>query len=250
LKGSSFYDLGGNEKKVINNIVSLLSVFSFTETLLDTFKQFSADPDFVKKSWKNDKTGESDISMTLAFALRQSLSRVLFLSNSRSALKKLLGSDDLSNLTQIRKSFVDNLIPLEITKGDDQKIYSWLSKNFSNIGISIGSGSELSFQTNNVRFTIFFATFSELIFNAIKYFDGQGEISISWEESESGFLFQCKNTFDDNAGQPNQLITPNSTNSGLYFVKRLMSQLEKSRFTIAFQNNLYVASLFFSKDNF
>jgi hypothetical protein len=101
LSRSSDYEKNTAQYKAINNVSSLFVIFSLIDTLITTVKLSVAAPNDFKSSWHQDSQGEDNIELVLAFALRQTVSRILF--SSASKVKKLLPSSTEFNIKTLRK---------------------------------------------------------------------------------------------------------------------------------------------------
>ena len=245
--GSDLYDQGQAEYKAINNMASLFPMFLFAESLLKTFKLYISDPKQICEKWKSDKVGDANVSLVIAMALRQSVARLVFSSNHLAQLKRLLPSQDKDAIKNIRKSFVDEIIPLEISVATASKVFDWINAHFSALRIEIDPDAEMAFTSNATRYMFFFAAFSELIYNALKYSDGREPIIVKWFRQEDDYCFCCVNSCQPaSANQPLQ----EGSNKGLFFIDKLMSMLEDSRLNSQFENGEYRAMLQFGHENF
>ena len=245
--GSDLYDRGQEQYKAINNMASLFPVFLFAESLLRTFKLYVSDPEQIREKWKSDKSGDANVSLVMAMALRQSVARFVFSSNHLAQLKRLLPGQDKEAIKNIRKSFVDEIIPLEITVKTAGKIFQWITAHFGVLQIRIDADAEMTFTSNATRYMFFFAAFSELIYNALKYADGKQPIAVKWFRRGDEYCFDCVNSCSPaTTGQ----IAQEGTNKGLYFIDKLMSMLEDSALCRVAENGEYRALLTFGHKNF
>lgn len=245
--GSDLYDQGQAGYKAINNMASLFPVFLFAESLLKTFKLYVSDPEQVREKWKSDRVGDATVSLVMAMALRQSVARFVFSPNHLAQLKRLLPGQDKESIKNVRKSFVDEIIPLEITVGTVGKMFDWVKAHFGLLHVEIDPDAEMSFGSNATRYMFFFAAFSELIYNALKYSDGARPIEVRWFREGDDYCFTCRNSFDAAArGKMSQ----DGTNKGLFFVDKLMSMLDGSALKYGHDDADFMASLRFGYDNF
>lgn len=245
--GSDLYDQGQAEYKAINNMASLFPMFLFAESLLKTFKLYISDPEQIREKWKSDKVGDANVSLVIAMALRQSVARLVFSSNHLAQLKRLLPSQDKDAIKNIRKSFVDEIIPLEISVATASKVLDWVNVHFSALRIEIAPDAEMAFTSNATRYMFFFAAFSELIYNALKYSDGREPIVAKWFRQGDDYCFSCVNScLPVSASQPLQ----EGSNKGLFFIDKLMSMLEDSRLNSQLENGEHRALLQFGHENF
>lgn len=245
--GSDLYDRGQEQYKAINNMASLFPVFLFAESLLRTFKLYVSDPEQIREKWKNDKSGDANVSLVMAMALRQSVARFVFSSNHLTQLKRLLPGQDKEAIKNIRKSFVDEIIPLEITVKTAGKIFQWIAAHLGVLQVRIDADAEMSFTSNATRYMFFFAAFSELIYNALKYADGQQPIAVKWFRHNDEYCFACVNSCPPTT---NGQVAQEGTNKGLYFIDKLMSMLEDSALCCVAENGEYRALLTFGHKNF
>lgn len=245
--GSDLYDQGQAEYKAINNMASLFPMFLFAESLLKTFKLYISDPEQIREKWKSDKVGDANISLVIAMALRQSVARLVFSSNHLAQLKRLLPSQDKDAIKNIRKSFVDEIIPLEISVATASKVFDWINAHFSALRIEIAPDAEMTFTSNATRYMFFFAAFSELIYNALKYSDGREPIVVKWFRQGDNYYFSCVNSCQlASANQPSQ----EGSNKGLFFIDKLMSMLTDSRLNSQLESGEHRALLQFGHENF
>ena len=228
LLGSDVYEKDTKHYQAINKIASLFSTLSLTDCLIDTFKQSISDPQEFKQSWQKDHTGEATPKWVIASALRQSLNRIIFMSDT-SELRKLLDNPETALIKATRKSFIEEVLPLNVDSQGVDVFYAWTLKHIPAIDVSIADCDKLNFGVNQIRFSLLFAITSELILNALKYWDGENRIQISWQLAEQGnYVFSVKNHCKANA-------TSNlaGTHKGLAFIKRLVELLgEQAQFCL------------------
>ncbi|MDP2834326.1 MAG: hypothetical protein Q8Q28_13725 [Pseudomonadota bacterium] len=245
--GSDLYNQGQAEYKAINNMASLFPVFLFAESLLKTFKLYVSDPEQMREKWQNDKSGDANVSLVIAMALRQSIARFVFSSNHLAQLKRLLPKQDKEAIKEVRKSFVDEIIPLEMSTATAGKVFEWAKAHFSILQVEIDPEAEMTFTSNATRYMFYFAAFSELVYNALKYADGQQPIVVKWFQQEGDYRFSCTNSCPlTQEGLPTQ----EGSNKGLSFIHKLMSMLENSALERACENGEYRALLTFDHANF
>ena len=243
LLGSEVYEKDTKHYQAINKIASLFSTLSLTDCLIDTFKQSISDPEEFKQSWQKDHTGEASPKWVIASALRQSLNRIIFMSDT-SELRKLLGNPETVLIKATRKSFIEEVLPFNVDSQGVDVFYDWTLKHISAIEVSITDFDTLNFGVNQVRFSLLFAITSELILNALKYWDGENRIHISWQLAEQGnYVFSVKNHCKANA-------TSNlaGTHKGLAFIKRLVELLgEQAQFVCKSEEQFFTAELILNK---
>jgi len=243
LLGSEVYEKDTKHYQAINKIAALFSTLSLTDCLIDTFKQSISDPQEFKQSWQNDHTGEATPKWVIASALRQSLNRIIFMSDT-TELRKLLNNPETALIKATRKSFIEEVLPLNVDSHGIDVFYAWTLKHISAIDVSIAGCDKLNFGVNQIRFSLLFAITSELILNALKYWDGESRIQISWQLAEQGnFVFSVKNHCKANA-------TSNlaGTHKGLAFIKRLVELLgEQAQFVCKCEDQLFIAELILNK---
>lgn len=243
LLGSEVYEKDTKHYQAINKIASLFSTLSLTDCLIDTFKQSISDPQEFKQSWQKDHTGEATPKWVIASALRQSLNRIIFMSDT-SELRKLLNNPETALIKATRKSFIEEVLPLNVDSQGVDVFYAWTLKHISAIEASIADCEQLNFGVNQIRFSLLFAITSELILNALKYWDGENRIQISWQLAEQGnYVFSVKNHCKANA-------TSNlaGTHKGLAFIKRLVELLgEQAQFVCKCEGQLFTAELILNK---
>jgi tetratricopeptide (TPR) repeat protein len=212
LLGSEDYESNQKNYEAINEITALFSTLSLTDCLIDTFKQSIYEPDEFKRAWESDIAGEASPEWFIASALRQSLNRILFMSDT-TELRKLLHNQP-TRIKPTRKSFIEHILPLEINSEGIDTFFEWL-KELPTIEVSIAS-TPVKFGMNNIKYSLLFAITSELILNALKYWNGQDKIYIVWEHKQSNYVFRVLNGCMKNASS-----NLAGTNKGLAFIKRL-----------------------------
>ncbi len=235
LLGSEDYEKNQKHYEAINEITALFSTLSLTDCLIDTFKQSIYDTEEFKRAWQNDNTGEATPQWFIAAALRQSLNRIIFMSNTRE-LRKLL-QDDVKLIKPTRKAFIEQVLPLDINKQGVESFYQWLN-SLTAIDISIEENT-VQFGVNQIKFSLLFSITSELILNALKYWSGTGKIQIRWVMEKDYYIFTVKNACRKNASS-----NLAGTHKGLAFIKRLMELLgEQAYFTPIAENLSFTAEL-------
>jgi TPR repeat protein len=243
LLGSEVYEKDTKHYQAINKIAALFSTLSLTDCLIDTFKQSISDPQEFKKSWQNDHIGEATPNWVIASALRQSLNRIIFMSDT-SDLRKLLISPETALIKATRKSFIEEVLPLNVDIRGVDVFYKWTLKHIPAIEVSIADSDKLNFGVNQIRFSLLFAITSELILNALKYWNGENRIQISWQLAEhDNYVFSVKNHCKANA-------TSNlaGTHKGLAFIKRLVELLgNQAQFACKSEEQLFTAELILNK---
>lgn len=220
--GSELYENNAGYT-AINNIASMMSTFLFAQQLVNTFKIYVADPEALRKNWETDREGDASITTVLAISLRQTLSQLVFSSNQLDTLDRLLlnkGDDAIKNT---RKSFMDEMIPLDVGTANAQGVFDWVRDHIGIIHVTIDPAAELHFHSNSTRFTFFFSGFSELIFNALKYSDATQPIEITWGKSGGAYVFRSENAWSEDSVSNRQ-----GSDKGLVFLDRLTRMLGAS----------------------
>lgn len=243
LLGGEVYEKDSKHYQAINKIAALFSTLSLTDCLIDTFKQSISDPQEFRQSWQKDHTGEGTPKWVIASALRQSLNRIIFMSDT-SELRKLLNNPETALIKETRKSFIEEVLPLNVDSHGVDVFYDWAIIHTPAIEVSIADCDMLNFGVNQIRFSLLFAITSELILNALKYWDGKNHIQISWQLAEQGnYVLSVKNHCKANA-------TTNlaGTHKGLAFINRLAELLgEQAQFVCKSEDQLFTAELILNK---
>lgn len=235
LLGSEDYGTNKKHYKAINKIAGLFSTLSLTDCLIDTFKQSISDPEEFQQAWKKDNRGDATPKWVLASALRQSLNRIIFMSDT-SKLRQLLNHADTSVVIATRKSFIENILPLNLDHHGIDAFYDWLN-HINALEISIEDCNALQFGVNQVKFSLLFAITSELLLNALKYWDGTGKIKVSLYAEQEYFVFKVTNSCQSNASS-----NLAGTHKGLAFIKRLIELLgDQAIFTPIAQEQSFAA---------
>ena len=237
LLGSDDYEKNTKHYKAINKIVTLFSTLSLTDCLIDTFKQSISDQKEFKQSWQKDCDGDATPKWVIASALRQSLNRIIFMSDT-DKLKMLLNNEETGIVKSTRKSFIDNVLPLDVDAQGVTAFYDWVGC-INLIEIAIDENNTPHFGTNQVKFSLLFSITSELILNAFKYWSGVERIQISWKLDEYHYIFTVKNPCEANASS-----NLAGTHKGVAFIKRLMELLgEQAEFYCGQEEQSFVAEL-------
>jgi tetratricopeptide (TPR) repeat protein len=246
LLGSDVYEKDTKHYQAINKIAALFSTLSLTDCLIDTFKQSISDPQEFKQFWQKDHTGEATPKWVIASALRQSLNRIIFMSDT-TELRKLLKNPETALIKATRKSFIEEVLPLNVDSQGIDVFYDWTLKHIPAIEVSITDSDKLNFGVNQIRFSLLFAITSELILNALKYWDGENRIQISWQlEDQDNYVFSVKNHCKANAAS-----NLAGTHKGLAFIKRLVELLgEQAHFVCKSEGQLFTAELILNKTLF
>jgi hypothetical protein len=220
LLGSDVYENDTKHYQAINKIAALFSTLSLTDCLIDTFKQSISDPQEFKQSWRLDHSGDATPRWVIASALKQSLNRIIFMSDT-TELRKLLSSQETALVKATRKAFIEEVLPLNVDQQGVDAFFEWSHSHIPTIEVVISGTDNLSFGVNQIRFSLLFAITSELILNALKYWDGESRIQISWQLAEQGnYVFSVKNHCKANASS-----NLAGTHKGLAFINRLVELL-------------------------
>jgi TPR repeat protein len=241
--GSELYENNAGYT-AINNIASMMSTFLFAQQLVSTFKVYVADPEALRKNWETDREGDASITTVLAMSVRQTLSQIVFSSNQLSTLNRLLlnkGGDAIKNA---RKSFMDEMIPLDVSAANAHRVFDWVRDHIGIMHITIDPAAELHFHSNSTRFTFFFSGFSELVFNALKYSDAAQPIEIIWEKSGGAYVFRCENAWSEDSISRRQ-----GSDKGLLFLDRLTRMLRAS-LEKRIEGNRFIAEIRFPENLF
>jgi len=243
LLGGEVYEKDTKHYQAINKIAALFSTLSLTDCLIDTFKQSISDPQEFRQSWQNDHTGEATPKWVIASALRQALNRIIFMSDT-TELRKLLNNPETALIKATRKSFIEEVLPLNVDSHGVEVFYSWTLAHIPAVEVSIAASDTLKFGVNQTRFSLLFAITSELILNALKYWDGENHIQIAWQLTEQGgYVFSVKNHCQANASS-----NLAGTHKGLAFINRLVELLgEQAQFVCKSEGQFFTAELILTK---
>ena len=217
--GSEMYE-NNRDYKAINNIAAMFSTFLFAQQLLKTFKLYIADPELLRRNWVADQTGEASIPVVMALTLRQTLSQLVFSANHQASLQRLLPQREAGAIKAIRKSFMEEVVPLDVDASNTVLVFDWVRDHLGVVHIEMDVSDELHFNSNNTRFTFLFSSFSELVYNALKYSDGRQPIELSWRKIGGEFVFRSANAWSEESVQSSE-----GSGKGLLFLKRLVEML-------------------------
>lgn len=243
LLGGDDYEKDTKHYQAINKIAALFSTLSLTDCLIDTFKQSISDPQEFRQSWQNDHTGEATPKWVIASALRQALNRIIFMSDT-AELRKLLNNPETALIKATRKSFIEEVLPLNVDSHGVEVFYGWTLAHIPVVEVSIADSDTLNFGVNQIRFSLLFAITSELILNALKYWDGENRIQIAWQLTEQGsYVFSVKNHCKVNASS-----NLAGTHKGLAFINRLVELLgNQAQFVCKSEDQLFTAELILTR---
>ncbi len=243
LLGGEVYERDTKHYQAINKIAALFSTLSLTDCLIDTFKQSISDPQEFRQSWQNDHTGEATPKWVIASALRQALNRIIFMSDT-AELRKLLNNPETALIKATRKSFIEEVLPLNVDSYGVEVFYGWTLAHIPVVEVSIADSDTLNFGLNQIRFSLLFAITSELILNALKYWDGENRIQIAWQLTEQGcYVFSVKNHCKANASS-----NLAGTHKGLAFINRLVELLgNQAQFVCKSEDQLFTAELILTR---
>lgn len=246
LLGSEVYEKDSNHYKAINKMTALFSSLSLTDCLIDTFKQSITDPQEFKKAWDADNVGEATPKWVIATALRQALNRILFMSDT-AQLRVLLDSQDVGLIKATRKSFIDKVLPLNQDENSENEFLDWVGQQTPKIEVAIEESDDVHFGASQTRFSLLFAITSELVLNALKYWDGQDSIRMNWQRTESGAYVFCVT----NHCQPSASSRLAGTHKGLAFIKRLIELLgSQAQLSCEVNEQVFTANLHLNKSLF
>ncbi len=217
--GSEMYE-NNRDYKAINNIAAMFSTFLFAQQLLKTFKLYIADPELLRRNWVADQTGDASIPVVMALTLRQTLSQLVFSANHQASLQRLLPQREAGAIKAVRKSFMEAIVPLDVDASNTALVFDWVRDHLGVVHIEMDASDELHFNSNNTRFTFLFSSFSELVYNALKYSDGRQPIELSWRKIDGNFVFRCANAWSEESVQSSE-----GSGKGLLFLKRLVEML-------------------------
>jgi hypothetical protein len=235
---SAEYEKNTTQYTEINSLNSLLTTFYMVDNLIQTVKQYITKQEVFQSSWHQDNQGEGRIDFVIAFAMRQTLSRILFQS-SVTKLKKLLPYTDIKKL---RHSFIDEIIALELTPNNAEKMFAWIKQHFDIFVFDLESAKDIHFSENGTRFTFLFSILSELTYNALKYSNGLTPIKLVWGIEADTYYFTCSNSFN-----PELRYKEQGSRQGLNFIDRLMNMLENSSLSHTEQGDIFTVKLSFAK---
>jgi TPR repeat protein/signal transduction histidine kinase len=228
--------------RAISNIAAMLSTFLLAQQLMQTFRHYIADPDDLRNNWYKNRGSNASIRQVLALSLRQSLSQLLFSGSHLASLRRLLPDATTSD---IEASFIHDVIPLEPDEPGAELILEWVRKKLGILDVSVSQDAEIPIGRDSGRFMFLYSTFSELIFNAIKYSDGVNPVAVSWRRTEAAdAVFRVENSWSKNSTSGAE-----GTGRGLDFIKR-MAELLGASFEKKCEGNRFVAILCFPKELF
>ena len=222
-------DLSNTENKQnqqnIYRLNSLFANFSLIRNLLKTYKIYIQEPAFFQERWQKDSSGEANLVWVLVYSLRQITSQLLYVSDPKvfnrlqKSTKKYGNKEELKKANKkIRESFVNDLLVKDINRENVPDLFKWFTLNLPFIKINLNAPL-LNFEQENIRFGLFFACFSELIGNALKYSDGKNPIEICWEEDKEYYSFKVKNSYDKEIYKDVKAL---GSQKGINFIRRIM----------------------------
>lgn len=182
------------DPKVLNELAALISTFSIINTLTRMLRLCVANQQRFESAWHEDNKGESAIELVLAFILRHTVNDILF--SSVNEVKRRLPRGTQINIEALRESFINEVMVLELDNNNAEQVFHWLTQNLNFFLVALDKTNAPQFNKNGVRFTFLFAILSELIANALKYSNGEEQITMTWQMTPNGYEFTCCNPFN------------------------------------------------------
>jgi len=223
-----------NKEMNIYRLNSLFANFSLIRSLIKSYKIYIQDLEYFKKSWEEDSSGDADIDWVFVYTLRQVISQLLFVKDPKILNRLQIGTGNFNNKEEmkkenkrIRNSFINDVLLTKIDKKNVSEFLGWFTINLPFIKLEI-KAPKLSFGLENIRFGLFFACFSEIINNALKYSDGKTPIELKWEEDSKYYIFQSRNTYNSETSFSND-IKEIKSQKGIHFIERLMNMFADSK---------------------
>ncbi len=223
-----------NKEINIYRLNSLFANFSLIRSLIKSYKIYIQDPEYFNKSWEKDSSGDANIDWVFVYTLRQVISQLLFIKDPDILNRLQMGTGNFNNKEEmkkenqrIRKSFINDILLTKINKVNISEILSWFTINLPFIKLEI-KAPKLNFGLENIRFGLFFACFSEIINNALKYSDGKNPIELEWKEDSKYYIFQSRNTYNSETSFSND-IKEIKSQKGIHFIERLMNMFADSK---------------------
>lgn len=212
---------GDKLRYAIDRINSLHATLGSISRLIDMFRLCSENSEELKRRWECDGDKDITIKDLIVEVIIDTLKPILF-SRTNTEMKRIRQSllkTNGCNLKEIKQSFQDQFLFPEIDGINTESFFKWLT----NTRIDVNeTKAEIFINSSGTRHDVLYSCFSELVYNAFKYNDGQNSIKITWSESEDSrfFIFTCENSFSITNPR-----TIKSTSKGLSLIKQIEKAL-------------------------
>lgn len=227
--------------KTINNIASLHSIFTSVSNMLETYKFYVSEPGKINQNWKEDVGGNVDIQFLFFLVLKQTIGRILFEEQNLTQFKRLLEKQGDHSIKEIRSTFINDILMQDESKQELGRVLGWLREYFPVISLKIND-KDLRFNTDGIRFNIMFSCISEIVYNALKYTSGKGQVQIEWKRVKDNFTLSCRNSF-----RARDKVRC-GTQKGLSFIKGLMNTINGCQFFYESKASVFFVKLDFNEN--
>ncbi|MCB1188937.1 MAG: tetratricopeptide repeat protein, partial [Leptospiraceae bacterium] len=226
--------------KAFNRISGQLTTFSLIDSLLTTFREYIKEKDKLVIDWKNETNGEADIRFFFAVVFRQAISRILFPDTVNLKIRKrLFGNNMAEKMTEIRESFIVDILSLEIDNQNSDLVLNWVKDKIPNLSFTIND-NKTKITPYKTRFNLLFSILAELFYNALKYNSGETPIQIDWNQEKDEINFNIQNSFDEESKN----LEETGSEKGLLFIQTLTQVIEDIHFEKPVKtDNLFVAKI-------
>lgn len=210
-------------QRAIRYASSLKSTFGLINGLLSNFKYFVRESDELESEWKNEQFGDISFLYLIAAMLRQTLGQIVCIEAYEGVFGELLTLQAHVSHKEIRASFFDSILVMELNDDNASQVLDWVRINFKPLIVDYHPVS-LSLKKNGVRFYLLFACLSELLLNALKYTDAEKAVTFGITEDEHTVQFRFQNTFSEESKRSI------GNRRGLGFIQQLEKKLNGIRF--------------------
>jgi ActR/RegA family two-component response regulator len=225
--------------KIINNLASLHSIFTSVTNMLDAYKVYVNEPGDIERKWKEDQGGSVNLNHLFSLVFKQTVGRILFEESNLRQLKRLLTLKE-STIKIVRESFLNDVLWSETGFHDKIPVFEWLETYFPVLKLEI-QGPNVIFNPTGIRFNLLFASISEIVYNALKYIDGEKPIRIVWKKSGEDYIFSCLNEFSETSREKS------GSQKGLAFINGLTKIVDGIRLLYKDENKLFKVELHFKE---
>jgi hypothetical protein len=163
--------------------------------------------------------------MVFAFSIRLVMAYMLFQLDIPK-VRGLMKDDSHFDIKVLRKSFIDEILTLELNSDNSLVVIKWAEKHF-NFSFDLNEENLMYFEQFGMRFNFLMSISTEIILNAVKYSKPDVPIEIIWNYDLRQFIFQCSNSIDDGSQGKFQ-----GAGRGLDFIKGIVNNFNKSSLTI------------------
>ncbi|MCP4696167.1 MAG: tetratricopeptide repeat protein [Gammaproteobacteria bacterium] len=218
--------------RAVNNIASIQVIFNSLSDMLDTYKLLISEPENFSQKWREDRGGKVEREYLLGLVLQKTLTRLCFEEQHIDQFNRLIEKKGTSTIKKIRQSFLNTVLMGDSDAENFARVTSWLTEYFPVLQAA-AEGEPVYFNVKQVRFNFFFAILSEIVYNALKYSDGENAIRLEWKSKDGNSVVQCTNTFSDAS------TSRSGAKKGLEFINGLTKLVDGTKMSFSSQDSSF-----------